>query len=55
MKNNVQKDKRISIDIPLEIHTALKVAVASNNMSIKMFIVSLIIEELNKLGFIKIK
>jgi len=51
----MQKKKRVNFDIPLEIHTSLKIAATSCNMSLKMFILRLILEELAKMGLIKVK
>lgn len=48
------KQKRINFDVPLEIHIALKTAAASNNMTLKAFIVRLILTELTQMGLIKI-
>ena len=51
----MKETKRINFSVPVEVHTALKTAAAANNMSIKMFILRLLIEELGNIGAIKIK
>jgi hypothetical protein len=50
-----RRTKRISIDVPIDLHIALKMYTAKNNMPIKMFVLRVIIEELSKNGAIKIK
>ena len=47
--------KRINFDVHYKFHKALKIAAAQNNMSIKMYIVGLLVEEMKKTGFIKTK
>jgi len=49
------KQKRVNFDIPLEIHTSLKTAASSCNMSLKMFVLRLILKELSEIGLIKLK
>lgn len=48
-------EKRISFYVPLDIYKAVKVQAAQNNMSIKMFMLNILIEELAKIGAIKLR
>jgi len=55
MNNKKKKDKRVNFEVPEELHTCLKMAAVSSGMSIKMFILGLIIEELRRTGHVKLK
>lgn len=49
------KQKRVSFYVPLELFNALKMYAVKNNMSMKMFMVELLIRELKSLGAIRVK
>ena len=55
MENKTLLKKRINFEIPEDIHQAIKMYAVSNNMTIKMFILRCVIEELVKAGAIKLK
>ena len=42
MENNI---KRVNFDIPVELHTKIKIFAAKNNISIKTWILRLILKE----------
>lgn len=51
----MDKEKRLNLNIPEQLHKAIRIAAAHNNMTIKMYVISLLIDELKKSGLIKIK
>jgi len=48
-------EKRINFNVPIGVFQALKIVTVQNNMSIKMFVLRLILEELHQMGAIEIK
>jgi len=54
MKEKKQETKRITFDVPVELHMALKIAATTENMSIKMYLLDPILKKLKKAGHIKI-
>lgn len=50
-----QKTKRVNFNVPEELHKLISLTAVANNMTIKMLMTKLVIEELHRIKAVKIK